>query len=180
MSQNEPNLKDLQDFFKKRNQAVREENKEITQIIGPFLEEIEKSTLSESEKEEQKKQVIHIGKFIQLFDNKINIESTFPDVIINKKGSKIGLQHEYLIKNLDDNNNLVSIENVENLLNSTYPSTSIDVKEQWLLLVIDGINEENNYSEFDSSLFKHSYHTSFNKVLLLNSLKEEVKFIKLD
>lgn len=180
MSQNEPNLKDLQDFFKKRNQAVREENKEITQIIGPFLDEIEKSSSSESEKEKQKKQVIHIGKFIQLFDNKINIESTFPESIIIKKGSVIGLQHIHLTNDSEDNNNLVTKSKVEALLESSSPNTSSETKEQWLLLVIDGINEENNYSEFDSSLFKHSYHTSFNKVLLLNSFKEEVKFIKLD
>jgi hypothetical protein len=41
------NLQDLQNFFKQRNQGVREERDEMAQIIGSFLEAIDKSKLSE-------------------------------------------------------------------------------------------------------------------------------------
>jgi hypothetical protein len=173
-------LQNLQNFFKKRNQEVREEKKEILQLIGSFLEDIEKSSFSEMEKEEAKKRVIDLGRFIQFFDSKLIIEEVLKEsFIIKKKANSIGLIHYNFNGNFESTNNELTKETVISVIQEEESKFEEFQKEHWLLLVIGGIQDSGDYSSFEKTIFSSEYESSFDKIFLLNSFKGEVKFLNI-
>ena len=177
----EPNLQDLQNFFKKRNQQVREERKEITQIIGPFIDSIERSSALEEEKGVQKQSVIDLGKFIQSFDGELHLEEFLQEssnFIVLKKGKQIGVSHFNFNGNLDTSNNELLKIDLEQALQDAESQFEKNQKEHWLLLVIGGVQDSGDYSSFEKVIFSSEYESSFDKIFLFNSFKGEVKFLK--
>lgn len=58
MSNEDNNLKDLQDFFKKRNETVRTEKNDVLSIIAPFLEQLDNSKIPDQELKNKKRTTI--------------------------------------------------------------------------------------------------------------------------
>ncbi|MFT6846074.1 MAG: transcription termination factor NusB [Flavobacteriales bacterium] len=97
-------LKDLQAFFKNRAKAIQDEKDLMLSIIGAHLEKIDQSKLSAVDAEQKKKEVIDLGKFIALYDQKITIEETVresPSFIIRSHKKMIGVELLDLHSNLD-------------------------------------------------------------------------------
>jgi hypothetical protein len=97
-------LKDLQAFFKNRAKAIQDEKDLMLSIIGAHLEKIDQSKLSAVDAEQKKKEVIDLGKFIALYDQKITIEETVresPSFIIRSHKKWMGVELLDLHSNLD-------------------------------------------------------------------------------
>jgi hypothetical protein len=89
------NLKDLKNFFSNRAKEIKEEKEEILSIIGPHLEKIDNSTLSEIDKQHNKKELIDLGKFLKIFDKTIILKEAIresPDFIISTNNKTIGIE----------------------------------------------------------------------------------------
>ena len=88
-------LKSLKSFFANRSKEIKEEKNEMLSIIGTHLENIDSSSLSEIDKQKNKKELIDLGKFIRLYDKGITISEAIresPDFIIKRKNSEIGIE----------------------------------------------------------------------------------------
>ena len=177
MSEEQGNLKDLQNFFKKRNQEVREENKGMTQIIGLLLEDIANSTSSEEEKERKKNNLIDLGKFIQVFDDNIiiqEINNENSDFVINKEGSSITLDHHNFNGDFESTNNELKLESVKNVIQLKKTSKQKDLGQKWLLLIIGGSQNSGEYSSIETSILKERFDSSFDKIFIFNSFQKKI------
>lgn len=88
-------LKDLKNFFKNRTKNIKDEKDQILSIIGPHLEKIDNSKLSEIDKYEHKKELNDLGNFIRLYDDAISIKEALtkaPDFLIGKGKKLMGVE----------------------------------------------------------------------------------------
>ena len=182
MSEEQGNLKDLQNFFKKRNQEVREENKEMTQIIGPSLEKVDQSDVTEEEKDLLRDKLTDLGKFIQVFDDSIYIEevNTAPsDFLINSKGVLINLKPHNFKGHFETTNNRLSLDTVKGIVQKNTESIQSTDNKNWLLLVIGGTQNSEEYSSIENSILSEPFESSFDKIILFNTAQKKINQLKL-
>ena len=185
MSEEQGNLKDLQNFFKKRNQEVREENNEMTQIIGPSLAKIDESGLTEEEKDTKRSKLTDLGKFIQVFDDSIYIQELITDTSdfsINKKGTLVNLEHHNFNGHFETRNNELKLDTVQKSIRLKEKANNADTRSSnktWLLLVIGGTQNFEEYSSIENSILKEPFESSFDKIILFNISKKKVANLKL-
>ncbi|MGL1889527.1 MAG: hypothetical protein OCD76_23635 [Reichenbachiella sp.] len=97
-------LKDLKNFFKNRSKEIKEEKDQIISMIGSHLEKIDNSTLSESDKQKNKKELTHLGNFLRLLDDDLIIEEAVresPNFMIRRNKSLIGIELRDMYSNID-------------------------------------------------------------------------------
>ena len=170
-------FKDLKNFFGNRSKEIKIVRDQILWVIGEHIEEIDKSTLSELDKQQKKKELTDLGNFLSLYDKTIVVEEvrTLPDFFILKGNTTISLELSDLIAPDDADPMILSralileaiSEKEKNL--STYKSTS-KAAEFWLLVVVEDLSE--------ASVEEELLDTEFDKVFLFDVFESKIIELK--
>ena len=92
-----PNLIEL---LLEQSKKLQEDRKIVLSKINPWLDILEKSSYSQIEKKQKRKEIIDIGNFIYYFDSSIEIENALsesPDFIVKQNELNIGVELKDLV-----------------------------------------------------------------------------------